>query len=66
MHAVEVTEQKAESAQVVVRYTDQRGTLRQGQVPLTNLAAIILNSVNQRAQKRDREGSQSYAWESSK
>lgn len=55
VHQTEFPERRAESRDVVIRYTDRNGASRQRQIPLTNLAAMILNSVNQGVPKRDRE-----------
>jgi hypothetical protein len=55
VHRTEFPERRAESRDVVIRYTDRNGTSRQRQIPLTNLAAMILNSVNQGVPTRDRE-----------
>lgn len=55
VHRTEFSERKAESRDVVIRYTDRNGASRQRQIPLTNLAAMILNSVNQGVPKRDRD-----------
>jgi hypothetical protein len=60
VHRTEFPERKAESREVVIRYTDRNGASRQRQIPLTNLAAMILNSVNQSVPKRDREENARY------
>lgn len=58
VHRTEFPERKAESREVMIRYIDRNGSSRQRQIPLTNLAAMILNSVNQGVPKRDREEAQ--------
>lgn len=58
VHRTEFSERKPDSRDVVIRYTDRSGASRQRQIPLTNLAAMILNSVNQGVPKRDREETQ--------
>ena len=58
VHRTEFPERKADSRDVVIRYTDRNGASRQQQIPLMNLAAMILNSVNQGIPKRDRDETQ--------
>jgi hypothetical protein len=45
MHCNEDPKSKTENQELMVRYSDKRGT-SQARIPLTGLAAFILNSVN--------------------
>lgn len=55
MHITEFNERKTEAQrEVVVNYIDHRGACCMRQIPLSNLAALILNNVNA-PKRRDSE-----------
>lgn len=55
MHKTEFNERRTDAErEVVVNYIDHRGACCMRQIPLTNLAALILNNVNA-TQRRDSE-----------
>ena len=59
MHRTEFEERKTEAErEVVVNYIDHRGACCMRQLPLTNLAALILNTVNAPRRRDSEDGLQ--------